>query len=85
MQKIPECFVFCEVTRLDFEATEAPQTPVCARVKHDRLIQSSLESFDEVSENFSAENKCAITLGIADGFHQHREVQQRLIGVCNVV
>lgn len=68
-----------------FEATGVPQTAVCARVKWDRLIQSSQELFDEVTENFSAENECAITLGIADGFHQHKEVQERLIGVCNVV
>lgn len=49
------------------------------------VIQSSKELFDEVSENFSAENACAMTLGIADGFHQHKDVQERLIGVCNVV
>ncbi|KAJ7403291.1 hypothetical protein BTVI_78596 [Pitangus sulphuratus] len=58
----------------EFEAPEGPQTPEClARVKRDRLTWSSLESFDEVSENFSAENECAITLVIADGFHQHKE------------
>lgn len=69
--------VFYEVTKWELEATGIPWTPVCDK---SQMWQANVEVFGVIwwsEQTFLCrnENECAITLVIADGFHQHKLVQ----------